>query len=250
MINIYIFRSRLSWVNSSFHPQNQFENFLKEVNEVFTDYHGRAFGEHFLGCQVWLRTDTDHLVALLVAGRVVEHGGHQVDGDREHDRGVVLRCNAAQGLEVPQLMQTRVISQIICSNIGDCKVLKLNIQDTLCGMNNIQYTIYFYNLLCVSYLKSCWAVYDDLCCMLESFAGLVLALGCNNLSSGLPGSLRLGSHGSLQVFRNSDILHLHPLNSYTPSLCCNFQWWLKQATSVRSVHWMLWAIIKLCRGTC
>ena len=57
MINIYIFRSRLSWVNSSFHPQNQFENFLKEVNEVFTDYHGRAFREHFLGCQVWLSTD-------------------------------------------------------------------------------------------------------------------------------------------------------------------------------------------------
>ena len=116
MINIYIFRSRLSWVNSSFHPQNQFENFLKEVNEVFTDYHGRAFREHFLGCQVWLSTDTDQLVTLLVGGRVVEHGGHQVDGDGEHYCGVVLRCNAAQGLEVPQLMKTKVIS-----NIGDCK---------------------------------------------------------------------------------------------------------------------------------
>ena len=248
MINIYIFRSRLSWVNSSFHPQNQFENFLKEVNEVFTDYHGRAFREHFLGCQVWLRTDTDQLEALLVAGRVVEHGGHQVDGDREHDRGVVLRCNAAQGLEVPQLMQTRVIYQILCSIIRDCK--KSVTRYIEYPVLYEQCTIYFYNPLCVSYLKSCWAVYDDLCCMLESFAGLVLALGCNNLSSGLPGSLRLGSHGSLQVFRNSDILHLHPLNSYTPSLCCNFQWWLKQATSVRSVHWMLWAIIKLCRGTC
>ena len=121
MINIYIFRSRLSWVNSSFHPQNQFENFLKEVNEVFTDYHGRAFREHFLGCQVWLSTDTDQRVALLVGGRVVEHGGHQVDGDGEHYRGVVLRCNAAQGLEVPQLIQKRVISHIFFSNIKDCK---------------------------------------------------------------------------------------------------------------------------------
>ena len=79
---------------------------MKEVNEVFTDYHGRAFREQFLGCQVWLSTETDHLVTLLVGGRVVEHGGHQVDGDGEHYCGVVLRCNAAQGLEVPQLMQT------------------------------------------------------------------------------------------------------------------------------------------------
>ena len=51
-----------------------------------------------------------------MGGRVVEHGGHQVDGDGEHYRGVVLRCNAAQGLEVPQLMKTKVISYI-----GDCK---------------------------------------------------------------------------------------------------------------------------------
>ena len=31
--------------------------------------------------------------------------GEQVDGDREHDGGVVLRRDAVQGLQVPQLKQ-------------------------------------------------------------------------------------------------------------------------------------------------
>ena len=70
----------------------------------------------FWGVKCGRALTNDQLVSLLVGGRVVEHGGHQVDGDGEHYRGVVLRCNAAQGLEVPQLMKTKVISYI-----GDCK---------------------------------------------------------------------------------------------------------------------------------
>ena len=84
-----------------------------------------------------------------MGGRVVEHGGHQVDGDGEHYRGVVLRCNAAQGLEVPQLMKTRVISQIFCSKAQILGTVNKSIKIKFIGypVLYVEYTIYFFNPL-------------------------------------------------------------------------------------------------------
>ena len=61
-------------------------------------------------------------------------------------------------------------------------------------------------------------VRDDLGCMPQRPAGLVLALGSNNLSSGLPGSLGLGSHGALEVLGQPHVLDLHPVHVHTPGV--------------------------------
>ena len=68
---------------------------------------------------------------------------------------------------------------------------------------------------------------DDVSSMLESSACLVFSFSSNNLGSSFPGSLSFSCHGSLELFRNSDILHLHSFNKDSPRCGCrvkaNFQ---------------------------
>ena len=73
------------------------------------------------------------------------------------------------------------------------------------------------------YLKGCWTLMDDLRGVSESSAGLVFPLGSDHLSPGLPGSLSLRGHGSLQLLRDPDILHLNPLHLDPPGLCCHIK---------------------------
>ena len=68
------------------------------------------------------------------------------------------------------------------------------------------------------HLKGRWTIIDDLRRVSERPARLVLALGRDNFSPGLPGSLGLGSHGALELLGHPDILHLHPLHLDAPGL--------------------------------
>ena len=52
------------------------------------------------GCRYWRRA------------RLMHEVGEQVDGDGEHDGGVVLRRDAVQGLQVPQLKQNTNIFNV------------------------------------------------------------------------------------------------------------------------------------------
>ena len=71
----------------------------------------------------------------------------------------------------------------------------------------------------VSQLDGGRVVSDDLGRVSQSSAGLVFSLGSDHFSSGIPSSLSLSSHGSLEIFRNSDVLHLHPLHQDPPGVC-------------------------------
>ena len=57
-------------------------------------------------------------------------------------------------------------------------------------------------------LKRRGAVQDDLGRVLERPAGLVLTLRGDHFGPSVPRSLGLGSHGPLEIFWHSDILHL------------------------------------------
>ena len=75
----------------------------------------------------------------------------------------------------------------------------------------------------ISHLQSCRAVHNDLGRVLQSPASSVFSLGSDHFSSGLSGSLSLSSHGSHQLGRDPDVLHLHPLHLDTPWLRCLIQ---------------------------
>ena len=87
-----------------------------------------------------------------------------------------------------------------------------------------------YGIQClkISQLQSCGWWTDCVCCLLQGLAWLLLPLSSYNFSSGLSGCFSFSCHGSLQVFWNSDILHLNSLNSNSPRLCCHFQWRLEE----------------------
>ena len=84
-----------------------------------------------------------------------------------------------------------------------------------------------------TYLKSSRRVSNNISSMSQCSARLVFSLCSNHLDTsvvkmihilivhlcpGIPGSLSLCSHGSHQLFRNSDILHLDSLHRHSPRI--------------------------------
>ena len=155
---------------------------------------------------------------------------HNINGDWEDDRAVVLCRNAVQGLQIAQLSRKK--DDLLISDSGRKK----------------------------TNLKSCRTVHDHFSCHPQGSAGLVFSLGSNHLDAKLSkfksksivlqdylrscisGCFCLSSHRPHELFRHPHVFHLktndnwlaidksptylHTLHLNSPSFCCVVQGFL------------------------
>ena len=130
----------------------------------------------------------------------------KIHGYREDHGAVVLCCNVVQSLKIPQLSGINQSSNI--SNYWWCFTCRAAGHLTMFWAACIRALL----LLC----SPSAAITFTILIKLIHYISITLILILSYLCSGLPGSLSLCSHGSHQLFRNSDILHLNSLHCHTP----------------------------------
>ena len=129
---------------------------------------------------------------LASTAALVHQSPHDLDGEREHDGGVLLGGDIRQGLEISE----------------DCESDDVDISGEV-----------------LPELQGSRGAADYVGGVLQCLGSKLLALGLDHLSLGLSGGLGLGSHSPLQLLGQPHVLDLDPLHPDPPVVsrlvqCC------------------------------